>query len=515
MEAIAESYPNDIFISYSHLDNEPFSEEDNFQWISEFHQNLSSRLSKYLGERPNIWRDNKGLRQNDDFTAEIHDNLPKSAVLVSILSPRYVRSEWCTRELSEFVKHAETNGGIKVKNKFRVFKVLKTPLGPADEFPPEVRDATGYSFYKIDQNDRIREFDRSMYPETKTDYYLILDDLAQDIRQMLDEMRTLEAEEVTPISEDKPKVYLALPPPDLSEYYQTVKRELSAQGYDVLPHQEFNGSMTERKMAIAEELGKADLSLHLFGEFYDAMARLQNQLAAEASQETGMPRFVWIPKAILDQAHDETDDLMDPPQRDFLFKWQNEESLQMGAELMTGTIETFKNNALKRLEKIEEERKATTPTLEKPLMVAETMEPSVRYVYVVCQKEDKAGAKQLKKMLDGMGYEVRLSRWEKDGSLQKEYHEKALLSNESVLVYWGEGDEYWAEDLIDDLNDFLEEHSSERKMPLKARGIVLAAPEDEDKLDFSSGSFHIMNGMEEITEATLQPFLDDLNATEA
>ena len=47
---------------------------------------------------------------------------------VSIISPRYLKSEWTIRELNEFWDAAEKQGGIHVANKARVFKVLKTPV---------------------------------------------------------------------------------------------------------------------------------------------------------------------------------------------------------------------------------------------------------------------------------------------------------------------------------------------------------------------------------------------------
>jgi hypothetical protein len=37
--------------------------------------------------------------------------LPGVAVLVSVLSPRYVKSEWCQRELAEFLKASVATGG--------------------------------------------------------------------------------------------------------------------------------------------------------------------------------------------------------------------------------------------------------------------------------------------------------------------------------------------------------------------------------------------------------------------
>ena len=54
--------------------------------------------------------------------------LKGSAVLVSVLSSRYLESEWCTREAREFCEDAQLSGGLTVGNGLRVFKVIKTPV---------------------------------------------------------------------------------------------------------------------------------------------------------------------------------------------------------------------------------------------------------------------------------------------------------------------------------------------------------------------------------------------------
>ena len=54
------------------------------------------------------------------------------------------------RELDEFWKAAEQQGGIRVRDRSRVFKVLKTPV-PLENTPNELRALLGYEFFRIDQ----------------------------------------------------------------------------------------------------------------------------------------------------------------------------------------------------------------------------------------------------------------------------------------------------------------------------------------------------------------------------
>ena len=140
-------FDKDIFISYAHLDNEPLSEGQE-GWVSDFHKSLEIQVGQLMGAKPRIWRDPK-LQGNDFFGDEIVEQFPGVAVLVSVLSPRYVKSEWCIRELQAFWKACERTGGVRVDNKSRVFKVAKTPV-PPEQHPVELQGLLGYEFFSID-----------------------------------------------------------------------------------------------------------------------------------------------------------------------------------------------------------------------------------------------------------------------------------------------------------------------------------------------------------------------------
>src|SRR5579863_3543422 len=131
------NYQHDVFISYAHLDNEPALKGQD-GWIDDFHHALSVRVSQIVGRKLDVWRDPK-LSGNDIFPQTIKDQLPHSAVLVSVLSPRYVKSTWCTDEFSIFRDACNDTGGIAIGDKARIFKVVKTPVAAADE-PVRMKD---------------------------------------------------------------------------------------------------------------------------------------------------------------------------------------------------------------------------------------------------------------------------------------------------------------------------------------------------------------------------------------
>ena len=98
-------------------------------------------MGQLIGEKPEIWRDPK-LAGNDVFADTLVDQLKKVAVLITIVSPRYVKSEWTRRELIEFWKAAEAQGGVNFHDKARIFKVMKTPI-PREMDPPELQPLPG------------------------------------------------------------------------------------------------------------------------------------------------------------------------------------------------------------------------------------------------------------------------------------------------------------------------------------------------------------------------------------
>src|SRR5207253_9286849 len=114
----------DLFVSYGHLDNSNASADEQ-RWIDRFHKDLELRVAQYLGAPVTVWRDNY-LGGNTDFPEEIAQKLQSTAALVPVLSPRYLHSDWCQRELQAFLRAVERNGGIKIGTKSRLFKVIKT-----------------------------------------------------------------------------------------------------------------------------------------------------------------------------------------------------------------------------------------------------------------------------------------------------------------------------------------------------------------------------------------------------
>ena len=73
------------------------------------------RSSWASSEPAKIWRDEK-LTGNDVYDDKIVNEFKNAKVMISVLSPRYIKSEWCNRELNEFYNAAENEAGVPAKN---------------------------------------------------------------------------------------------------------------------------------------------------------------------------------------------------------------------------------------------------------------------------------------------------------------------------------------------------------------------------------------------------------------
>ena len=154
---------NDVFISYAHIDDQALTEGQK-GWITQFHRILEVRLGQLLGEKPTIWRDQK-LQGSDVFDDKIVNAFREAKVMISIMSPRYMKSEWCLKELNEFYKAASDGGSIKVGEKARIFKVIKTPIDARDipeHIPQVLQSILGFEFFDFDPDTgRLVEYDEA------------------------------------------------------------------------------------------------------------------------------------------------------------------------------------------------------------------------------------------------------------------------------------------------------------------------------------------------------------------
>lgn len=178
------TYKNDIFISYAHVDNEPFPGADK-GWVTTFVNGLKNELGRQLGRTDayKLWMDYE-LRGNQPVTADIDNQLNSCATLVLIFSRGYLASSWCLLELNTFLAQVGNGSG-------RIFMV-EHDLVPFEERPPEFQDLLGYPFWiKNSDTGRIRTLAiPKPNPDREPEYYQTLNELARDLTTTLNKLKS-------------------------------------------------------------------------------------------------------------------------------------------------------------------------------------------------------------------------------------------------------------------------------------------------------------------------------------
>ncbi len=489
-----------IFISYSHIDNHPLSPEQQ-GWISRFHQTLQGLLNMRLGTDASIWRDDK-LTGNDVFADEIVHQFKDVALLISILSPRYIKSEWCTREAREFCQLAEKSGGLKVGNKVRVLKVVKTPFDTLDSLPGVFKDVLGYDFYALEGGKPL-ELDPEYGDKFKQDYNRKVALLAYDAAALIGILEgESPSEKQCAVSSDSAKatVYVAECSHSRRDSREKLITDLKLNGYAVVPDQPLPLDDEAAYYSTAKSLLEASsLSVHLVGATPGAtpdgpsqksIGVLQNELAAQASKAGSLKRVIWLPAGTRSEQ---------VQQQAFIEALHQDAEAQAGAVLITGGLEELKSTIYRKLKMIE---RASSSQPE------ETNQPNGqggKLLYLVCDEKDRKPAVPLRKWLIDHGLEVKLPLFAGEAKAVRESNENLLATCDAILIYYGEGDEAW-KNSIDSDHRKIRAYRGAKPMPV--RYTYLAEPITEGKQDLiDMEEAYVINGLGGVEGDSMGEFL--------
>ncbi len=489
------------FISYAHIDNEPL-EPGQPGWVSRFHAVLKTRLSQRLGEPARLWRDEK-LRGDDVFGDEIRAQLPRAALLVSILSPRYVRSDWCNAEVAGFATAAAATGGVQVQNKTRVVKVLKTPLAPGDHVPPVFERSLGHPFYQ-DEGERQVEIDPAFGDAARQEFLRRISDLAVE---MADNLRALDA--LPPASPAAAAagsgqvVFVAECGRDLQAVRAQLVTDLRLHGHSVLPEQQLPLSEDLLLPELAAQLAHATLAVHLVGGSTgpvpegpsgQSLVALQNAAAAAQSQARGLRRILWLAPGAQGER---------PEQQAYLAALQTDAALQRGADLLRGDTEALKGAVHQALLALQ---KPAPPPAPPP-------GPGPR-VHLLMTEADRAGVVPLVKALRTAGLAVSVPVFAGDAAELRQRNAQLVADSRAVLVVYASGDEAWK---FHQLSDLQKQAAIAGAGP--SRWLALLPPQTPDKdLEQAladAATLDLLAGVDAAALAPLQAALGAAPATTA
>jgi hypothetical protein len=492
---LVTGYDNDVFISYSHIDNQPFGDPGG-GWVDIFHENLQNFVSVHVGQRVDIWRDRR-LSGAEVFSEEIEEQLRSSAVLVSVVSPGYVRSVWCNRELLGFTRTAKDHGDLRVGNLQRVVKVLRLPVdrGSPDSLLDEV---LGVQFYRIDaKSGRPRDLLIDPSDDARQVFRARVDDVAQDLSRLLAAMAAPHRSEMpSPQPTVAGTVFLAWTTADLTEHREKLRRELEARNYRVVPSGTPPLEAACVRASVLAALGEAQVAIHLIGALYGyvpegeqrSVIDLQSDDSVYQASNSAAARIIWIaPNA---EAHD--------PRMAALVDRLQQQSPQAGRVdlLANQTIEDLKALVLDRL-------KPVSATPDRP------MKASTSEVYLMCDQLDRANVEPIQNFLFDQSLEVRLPLFDGDSDVIRREHYETLRECDGALIFWGNAKEGWLRNMVRDLNKVF---GLGRINPFKAKAIYLSDLPDANKESFRTLELPIIRPNPRFEPSLLRPFVGQLSA---
>ena len=487
-------YENDIFISYAHNDNQALLEGQR-GWVDVFHQALERRLQVHLGAKPSIWRDPR-LQGNEYFADTLVEQVPKVAILISLLSPSYINSEWCRREMQMFARIASETGGMRLGNKARIFKVEKINV-PLDKHPAELQGMTGYQFYYMDDH-RARELSAESGPHA-IDYWQRIDDVAQDIAELLLAMKTRGASPDVQIFQAPAgeTIYLAETSFDLSPQRDNIKRELQERGHVVIPDRPLPLNGPQLQETVRNYLQTSKLSIHLIGANYGVIPEaadrsvvcLQNDLAAERSKGNGFARLIWLPEGL--ESREER-------QKQFIEYLKFDANAQQGADVLQTSIEELKTYIQ---DKLRPKTKSLTSN-------GNGHKSGPLRVYVIHDRQDSDAIAPLEDYLFSQGFKVTLPLFEGDEAEIREDHKESLLLCDAVIIFYGNASEGWLRTKQRDLQKI---PGYGRTKPMLAQAILTGLPDTPAKQRYRTREALLLRNFGDFTPDVLQPFIDEIN----
>jgi hypothetical protein len=465
---------NDVFISYSHKDDEPWGAGEH-RWVTEFHHSLLTRLGMLLGRDAVIFRDDK-IKGYDELTDRIAAELRQSRLFICVLSPGYLRSEWCTREIQLFIDEAfGPSGGAPGRC---LFKVIKTPIERREQ-PQRIIDQLGYEFFRETPAGKIREFypTRDENNEESREFWSKVDGLAQEIRDFLkataDETGAVftggsGARRAARTDADK-TVYLAQTTRDVKPAREKIQKELGQRGFRVVPTKDLPASADELMRELEADLGDACLTVHPVGGRYgfipegDHRSIVELQIEAAVRKNGRASHVVWIsPEAAPSE---------EARHQEFLDRLRHVYTEQHGMELLERkSLEDLKTRLIEKL------------SAPKP---AANAQQASRRIYLICERADLEAVKPLQEYLRGQGFGVQAPLMEGEEQEIREDHQDTLVLCDAVLIYYGSARQAW---LRAKLRDFWKAPGWGRTKPFLAQAVLVAPPASPDKSDYADST---------------------------
>jgi hypothetical protein len=435
---------------------------------------LAQRLGR--GESISVWMDHQ-LPGHVELTPEIESKLGDAAALVIVLSPGYLASTWCLKEMGYFI-NAIRRGGYRARE--RIFLVEFDQV----ERPKELGEMTGYRFWAKDplgRSTRTLGIPRPR-PEDRG-YYDQLYDLRHDLAEALTRQKV--GVGYVPLGDrvgDRPVVFVAEVTDDLEDHREEVRRYLIQAGLAVVPEGIYPREPVAFREAAESDLARARVFVQLLsglaGKRLPGASHTIVSLQQGCAVDLGVPVLQWHARS-LDLAS-----ITHPEHR----------ARVEGASVVVSELQEFKSLVVQKV------RELTAPTLAVPKAEHE----ADTLVFVNAEEADLDLAKRIGSVLfhHGIGYVL------PNQSCRPADARKALdgyLRNCDALVLVHGTNADW---VFEQLMRF-RKVKPRRESPIKAIGICDGPPPEKEECHFAFPGVMFIDCRHGLHEEELNKFVND------
>jgi len=289
---------SDVFISYTHLDDEP--DTQNLHWVSQFRDDFERSLRKRLGSDDiSVFFDSSGLGAHQEL-AYLVDNAAASAVFLPVLSRAYIARPWTIKELTAF-REASQNGRADFANINRIVPIEILPFEENTQIAALLAGPKGMGvkrtrFYFQDPETKI---DYTLTSTNNDNYWKRVAELAENCSKLLRDLKaraqtgvTTDPQSVQPAPNVQPtlsvqsgipvqlplrgkSVLLAQATDDLYDEAQQVRNYLTQFGAQVVPESDYPVGGVDFAKAVRADLDRVDLFVQLLS---GSRSRIPNDL---------------------------------------------------------------------------------------------------------------------------------------------------------------------------------------------------------------------------------------------
>jgi len=407
------------------------------------------------------------LARHVNLTPQIMDALRQTAIMIVILSPGYLASEWCNRERNAFLELIRESGS-------RIFLIERDLVEPRN-CPSEFHDLLGFRFWIRDREGKPPRILGVPEPsKDEREYYSRVDDITFELAEELSNLKKAYEEPPGSGSEQKRlTVYLAQVTDDLEQDRISMKSYLSQYGIAVLPNTWYSQEPIRFKQSVESDLSKCT-----------AFVQLLSSIAGKKPPD--------LPQGYLHLQFE-----LARAARKSIFQWRN-------PYLDTTSIQDDEHRSLVdgetvRAEGIEDFKRAVRDFVLMKPTGAERKSLSA-FVFVNMETADRPLAEKVCTVLDrhGIGYSLPIDSG--DPAEIRADLKSNLLDSNGIIVIYGTSTAVWVRRQLMEGRKIL----SQRDRPLEAFAVFEGPPEQKCQIDLKLPNLQFLNLRKGVDDSVLE-----------